>query len=169
MKLISQPIDLNSLFIFINLIYGYDTHQKKGNHMNNKSMRNKSRIEKLQTQYSLKWSLKIGAYLGTLTRQKAIKLADVKPAIFQRWLFGALVAPASKLDRIKQHAYAALRTGPRKRRKQHQGADTDEQVIKAQFLWKQLIFDQLREVAKRRFCTRMKIKFREMNQRLDLN
>jgi hypothetical protein len=30
MKFISQLIDLNSLFIFINLIYVYDTHQKKG-------------------------------------------------------------------------------------------------------------------------------------------
>jgi hypothetical protein len=143
--------------------------RKKGNYMNNKTMRNKSRIEKLQTQYSLEWSLKIGAYLGTLTLQKAIKLAEVKPAIFHRWLIGALAAPASKLDRIKQHAYAALRTVQRKRRKQHHVADTDEQVIKAQFLWKQLIFDQLRVVAKRRFCTRMKIQYREMNQRLDLN
>ncbi|WP_379055701.1 hypothetical protein [Methylophilus luteus] len=137
--------------------------------MNNKTMRNKSRIEKLQTQYSLEWSLKIGAYLGTLTRQKAIKLADVKPAIFQRWLFGALAAPADKLNRIKQHAYAALRTRQRKKRKQHQVAHTNEQIIKTQFLWKQLIFDQLRVVAKRRFCTRMKIQYREMNQRLDLN
>jgi dsDNA-specific endonuclease/ATPase MutS2 len=137
--------------------------------MNNKTILNKNRIEKLQTQYSLEWSLKIGEYLGTLTLQKAIKLANVRPDIFHRWLSGGLAAPAEKLDIIKQHAYAALRTRQRKRPKQHQIADTNEQVIRAQFAWKQLIFDQLRVVAKRRFCTRMKMQYREMNQRFDRN
>ncbi|MGQ2966664.1 hypothetical protein [Methylophilus sp.] len=137
--------------------------------MHNKTMQNKSRIEKLQTQYSLEWSLKIGAYLGTLNLHQAIKVANVKPAIFHRWISGSLAAPADKLDSIKQHAYAALRTPQRKRRKQHQIADTNEQVIKAQFVWKQLIFDQLRVVAKRRFCTRMKIQYRALNQRLDMH
>jgi hypothetical protein len=137
--------------------------------MRNKTTENNSRIAKLHTQYSLEWSLKIGGYLGTLTRQKAIKLVNVKPVVFHRWISGALVAPADKLDHIKQYAYAALRARQRKRPKQNQIADTDAQVIKAQFVWKQLIFDQLRVVAKRRFCKHMKMQYRERNQRLDMN
>jgi hypothetical protein len=135
--------------------------------MRNKTTEINSRIAKLHTQHSLEWSLKIGGYLGTLNRQKAIKLVNVKPVVFHRWISGALAAPAEKLDIIKQYAYAALRTRQRKRRKQPQIADTSEQIIRAQFAWKQLIFDQLRVVAKRRYCKRMKMQFREMNQRFD--
>jgi hypothetical protein len=137
--------------------------------MRNKTTENNSRIAKLHTQHSLQWSLKIGGYLGTLNRQKAIKLVNVKPVVFHRWISGALAAPANKLHHIKQHAYAALRARQRKRGKQPQTADTNEQVIRAQFAWKQLIFDLLRVIAKRRFCARMKMQYREMNQRFERN
>ncbi|MGP1718185.1 MAG: hypothetical protein ACTS9Y_13475 [Methylophilus sp.] len=127
--------------------------------MKNKTMQNKSRVEKIHTQHSLNWSLKIGKYLGTLNLQKAIKLANVKPVVFHRWISGALAAPANKLERIKHHAFAVTRRKPRKQLNQLKINDTDEQTIRARFVWKQMIFDQLRMVAKRRFCIRLKMQY----------
>lgn len=126
-------------------------HRVRGNHL-----KNKSRIKKLHTQYSLNWSLEVGTQLGTLNLDQAIQLANVKPAIFHRWISGTLAAPTYKLDRIKYHAFATSKRKHRKQLNQHKIAKVDEEIIIARLLWKQMIFDQLRMVAKRRFCYRLK-------------
>jgi hypothetical protein len=119
-------------------------------------MNNKTKMRKLQTQYSLQWSLKIGDHLGTLDSQKAIKLANVKPAIFQRWISGKLAAPNNKLERIKHCAFDTVRKRHRKIPNLKLENELDEEIIKARLLWKSMIFDQLNTVAKRRFCTGLK-------------
>lgn len=117
---------------------------------------NKIKLKKLHTQHSLKWSLKIGAHLGTLTRYQAIQLVNVKPAIFHRWISGKLAAPASKLERIKHRAFAKLRRKHRKAVNFTWMTEFDEELMKARFLWKNMLFDQLNMAAKRRFCARLK-------------
>lgn len=119
-------------------------------------MKNKTKIKKLHTQYSLQWSLKVGDQLGTLNMHKAIQLAKVKPIIFQRWVSGKLAAPVNKLDQIKHHAFAIIRQKHRKKINHTLLIEEDEEIIKARFLWKNMIFDQLGMVAKRRFCTGLK-------------
>jgi hypothetical protein len=123
-------------------------------------MKNKIKIKKLHTQCLLNWSLKVGDQLGTLSKPKAIKLANVKPAVFQRWVSGKMVAPSCKLSRIKHHAFATFRIRHRKKLNQCMAVDLDEEVIKAQFLWKNMIFDQLSMAAKRRFFTGLKKVYR---------
>lgn len=110
----------------------------------------------MHTQYSLNWSLKVGAQLGTLDLNRAIQLAHVKPAIFHRWVSGLLAAPSYKLERIKYEAFAISKKKHRKQFKQHKITNGDEEIITARLFWKQMIFDQLRMVAKRRFCNHLK-------------
>lgn len=128
----------------------------RGNQLKNKSMRNKNNIKKLHTQYSLKWSLKVGKQLGTLNLQQAMQLAKVKPAIFHRWVSGILAAPPMQLDRIKYYAFATSRRKHRKQLSQYKITNIDEEIMTARLLWKHMIFDELRMVAKRRFCTSIK-------------
>ncbi|HSH88087.1 MAG TPA: hypothetical protein VK958_12645 [Methylophilus sp.] len=123
-------------------------------------MNNKNKIKKLHTQCLLNWSLKVGDQLGTLSKPKAIKLANVKPAVFHRWKSGKLAAPSCKLNRIKHHAFATLRIRHRKKLNLCLAVGLDEEMIRAQFLWKNMIFDQLSMVAKRRFFTGLKKRYR---------
>jgi hypothetical protein len=119
-------------------------------------MKNKIKIKKLHTKCLLNWSLKVGDQLGTLNKHKAIKLANVKPAVFHRWVSGKVAAPSCTLNRIKHHAFATLRIRHRKKLNQCLAVGLDEEIIKAQFLWKNMIFDQLSMPAKRRFFTGLK-------------
>lgn len=123
-------------------------------------MDNKIRLKKLYTQHSLQWSLKVGSQLGTLTRDQAVKLVNVKPVIFHRWISGKLAAPAIKLDKIKRCAFAELRRPYKKTRRLNQETESDIEIMKAKFLWKNMIFDQLHMVAKRRFCAGLKKVYR---------
>lgn len=119
-------------------------------------MRSKIKARKLHTQYSLQWSLKVGDHLGTLNRGTAIKLVNVKPVIFYRWISGKLVAPANKLERIKCHAFATANKQYRKVTYRKPRTEWNEEMIRARFLWKSMIFDQLSMVGKRRFCDGVK-------------
>lgn len=124
-----------------------------------KIMKHTRKMRKLHTQYSLQWSLKVGHHLGTLNHHKAIKLVNVKPSIFHRWMSGKLAAPKVKLDRIKCYAFDAFRK--RHRKSANLGlpvAELDEDMIRARYLWKSMLFDQLNMVAKRRFCAALKRK-----------
>ncbi len=126
----------------------------------NKTTLNKTKIKKLHTQYLLNWSLKVGDQLGTLNRHKAIQLANVKPAVFNRWASGKLAAPSCKLNRIKHHAFSTFRVRHRKKVNQCFATEMDPETIKARFLWKSMIFDQLSMVAKHRFCSGLKKLYR---------
>lgn len=119
-------------------------------------MINKRKYKKIYTQQSLKWSLKIGEHLGTLTPYQAVRLVNTKPSIFNRWLTGKLAAPASKLEKIKSFAFDKFKRGYRKASRLKRVTASDVEVIKAKFLWKNMIFDQMNMNAKRRFCARLK-------------
>lgn len=123
-------------------------------------MDNKIKFKKIYTQYSLKWSLKIGSHLGTLTRDQAPKLVNVKPAIFHRWISGKLAAPVSKLDKIKSCAFAEFRRRHRRVMPLKPVSESDLEVMQAKFVWKNMIFDQMSMNAKRRFCSRLKKLYR---------
>ena len=125
-----------------------------------KKMKNKRKYKKLYTQNSLKWSLKIGDYLGTLTPHQAVRLVNAKPAIFHRWMSGKLAAPVSKLEKIKSCAFAEFRRRHRKASRLQQVTASDVEVIKAKFLWKNMIFDQMNMITKRRFCIGLKKLYR---------
>lgn len=71
-------------------------------------MNHKKELEKIFTQQSLKWSLNVGYQMQTLTHHQAMRLLEVKPMIFHRWLNGKLAAPINKLDLIKRCAYGDL-------------------------------------------------------------
>lgn len=115
-------------------------------------VKNKIILKKLYTQHSLEWSLKVGNHLGTLTRYQAMRLVNVKPVTFHRWLSGKLAAPENKLEKIKSCAFADFRRRPRKIAHLSRVAEADVEVIKAKFLWKNMLFDQLHMTAKRRYC-----------------
>lgn len=123
-------------------------------------MKNKRKYKKLYTQHSLKWSLKIGDHLGTLTPYQAVKLVNTKPAIFHRWMSGKLAAPVSKLEKIKSCAFAEFRRRHRKTSRLKRVTASDVEVIKARFLWKNMIFDQLNMISKRKFCIGLKKLYR---------
>lgn len=123
-------------------------------------MKNKRKYKKLYTQHSLKWSLKIGDYLGTLTPHQAVRLVNAKPAIFHRWMSGKLAAPVSKLEKIKSCAFAEFRRRHRKASRLKRVTASDVEVIKAKFLWKNMIFDQMNMITKRRFCIGLKKLYR---------
>lgn len=123
-------------------------------------MKNKGNYKKLYTQHSLKWSLKIGDHLGTLTPYQAVKLVNTKPAIFHRWMTGKLAAPVNKLEKIKSCAFAEFRRRHRKTSRLKRVTASDLEVIKARFLWKNMIFDQLNMISKRRFCIGLKKLYR---------
>lgn len=123
-------------------------------------MKNKRKYKKLYTQHSLKWSLKIGDHLGTLTPYQAVKLVNTKPAIFHRWMSGKLAAPVNKLEKIKSCAFAEFRRRHRKTSRLKRVTASDVEVIKARFLWKNMIFDQLNMISKRRFCIGLKKLYR---------
>jgi hypothetical protein len=123
-------------------------------------MKNKRKYKKLYTQQSLKWSLKIGDYLGTLTPHQAVKLVNTKPAIFHRWMSGKLAAPVNKLEKIKSCAFAEFRRRHRKALRLQRITASDVEVIKAKFLWKNMIFDQMNMITKRRFCIGLKKLYR---------
>ncbi len=95
-----------------------------------------------------------------IMKNNAIRLANVKPAVFHRWVSGKAAAPSCKLNCIKHHAFATLRIKHRKKLNQCLDVGLDEEIIKAQFLWKNMIFDQLSMVAKRRFFSGLKKVYR---------
>lgn len=117
-------------------------------------MNHKMKIQKIYTQHSLAWSLKVGGHMGTLTSNQAARLANVKPVVFHRWIFGKLAAPMSKLEKIKKCAFGEFNRCHRKIKYYSQSQMADIDVIKARFIWKGMIFDQLRMTAKRRFCAK---------------
>lgn len=123
-------------------------------------MKNKRKYKKLYTQHSLKWSLKIGDYLGTLTPHQAVRLVNAKPAMFHRWMSGKLAAPVSKLEKIKSCAFAEFRRRHRKVSRWQRVTTSDVEVIKARFLWKNMLFDQMNMITKRRFCIGLKKLYR---------
>jgi len=120
-------------------------------------MKKTRKVKQLQTQYSLQWSLKVGHYLGTLNHHKAIKLVNVKPVIFHRWISGKLAAPENKLGKIRYYAFDTFRKRHRKLMSMTLSAEElNEEALRARFLWKIMLFDQLSVVAKRRFCAGLK-------------
>lgn len=123
-------------------------------------MKNKRKYKKLYTQHSLKWSLKIGDHLGTLTPSQAVRLANTKPVIFHRWVSGKLAAPVSKLEKIKSCAFAEFRRRHRKATRLNRVTASDLEVLKARFLWKNMIFDQMNMISKHRFCIGLKRLYR---------
>jgi hypothetical protein len=123
-------------------------------------MKNKRKYKKLYTQHSLNWSLKIGDHLGTLTPHQAVRLVNTKPVIFHRWLSGKLAAPVNKLEKIKSCAFAEFRRRHRKVSRLQRITISDVELIKAKFLWKNMIFDQMNMITKRRFCIGLKKLYR---------
>ena len=119
-------------------------------------MNTRKRIRKLHTQHSLQWSLKIGHHLRTINQQKAIQLANVNPTTFHRWISGKLIAPVIKLDKIKHHALALPKRKHRKIVRLKLTTAFDEETLRAKFLWRHMIFDQLGMRAKRRFCEKLR-------------
>lgn len=117
-------------------------------------------FKKIHTKYSLNWSLKIGSHLGTLDYYQAARLANVKPAIFHRWVSGKLAAPVKKLDKIKCCAFDEFPRRHRRATRLTQVTQSDIEAIKAKYLWKNVIFDQMNMKAKQKFCTRLKKLYR---------
>jgi len=134
------------------------------------TMQDKQRLNKLHTQYTLIWCLKIGEYLGTLNIHALGRLLDVKSDILRRWMAGKQVAPEVKLSSIKTHALAPYRSGHRKKMPRSTATANvlNADLIETKYLWRIMLFDEMSIQTKRRYCKRLKkdATIRLINERL---